>query len=105
MWNIAIRKIFELPPQTHCRFLPHISLCNHVSHLLKCRFVNFMGANISSKNDYVSFVAKLCLKDASTFSGRNMLKNISEYGVNYTVLIQLDHMKRVLNNRYVVRAR
>ncbi len=99
-WNIAIRRIFKLSPQTHCRFLPHISLCNHVSHMLKCRFIKFMVGNICAKNAYVNYVANLCFKDASTCSGRNVLKIISEYDVNFNVLTQPHHIKHVLNQKY-----
>ncbi len=35
-WNVAIRKLYGLPVQTHCRYLMHISQRNHVDHVHKC---------------------------------------------------------------------
>ncbi len=35
--NVAIRKVFNVPFLTHCRFLSHVSQLNHVTHMLKSR--------------------------------------------------------------------
>ncbi len=47
--KVAIRKVYNVPFQTHCRFLRHVSQLNHVTQMLKSRFIMFMVANLVGK--------------------------------------------------------
>ncbi len=62
-WNVTIRKVYNVPFQTHCRFLQHVSQLNHVTHMLKSRFITFMVANLVGKNKHLAYVANLCFKN------------------------------------------
>ncbi len=39
-WNIAVRRLYDLPRTAHTRFLTHIAGVPHVNLNLKCRFAN-----------------------------------------------------------------
>ena len=91
-WNVAIRKIYGLPFQTHCRFLTHICQQSHVNHIIKCRFMNFMLGNYMSENDFISFIAKVCFKNVSTNSGGTVSKIMCEYNVDF---INLDNPQTI----------
>ncbi len=81
--NVAIRKVFNVPFLKHCRFLLHVSQLNHVTQMLKSRFITFMVANLVAKNKCVAYVAHLCFINAMSISGRNISEIISEYKLEY----------------------
>ncbi len=85
-WNVAIRKLYGLPVQTHCRYLIHISQQNHVDHVLKCRIIKFMVGNRRSKNLFFSHIAKVCFKNVSSISGCTFSMILNEYGVDFIKL-------------------
>ncbi len=85
-WNVTIRKLYGVPVQTHCRYLMHICQQNHVDHVLKCRFIKFMVINLSSKNLFISYIAKVCFKNVSITSGCTFSKKLNEYGVDFIKL-------------------
>jgi len=103
-WNIAIRRIYGLHPHTHCRFLSHVCQQNHVSHALKCRFVKFMHNNISGQNDHVSYVGKVCYKNASTESGGMLHRIMDEYEIDFMYLNNLQTITSQMNIRYDVKS-
>ncbi len=90
-WNVAIRKVYNVPFQTYCRFLQHVSQLNHVNHMIKSRFITFMVANLVGKNKYVAYVANLCFRNAISSSGKNINKIMSEYKLD-SRLLQLPHV-------------
>ncbi len=89
IWNVAIRKVYNVPFRTHCRFL-HVSQLNHVTQMLKSRFIKFIVANHVGKNKHVAYVANICFRNAMSSSGRNINKIMSEYKLDYR-LLQLPH--------------
>jgi hypothetical protein len=54
-WNIALRKLYGLPYQSHTRFLDSICQVRHVSFMLKIRFVTFIQTLLQSTNTIVHF--------------------------------------------------
>ncbi len=85
-WNVDIRKVYNVPFQTHCRFLQDVSQLNHLTHMLKRRFIKFMVANLVGKNKHVAYVANLCFRNTMSSSGRNINKIMSEYKLDYRLL-------------------
>ncbi len=77
-WNVAIRKVYNVPFQTHCRILQHVSQLNHVTHMLKSRLIKFMVANLVGTNKHVAYVGNLCFRNAMSSAGRNINKIMSE---------------------------
>ncbi len=46
IWNIAVRRLYELPRTAHTRLLTHIAGVPHVNRNLNCRFANlFIQSN------------------------------------------------------------
>ncbi len=96
-WNVAMRKVFNVPFLTHCRFLPHVLPLNHLTQMLKSRFIMFMVANLVVENKCVVYVASLCFRNAMFISGRNISEIISEYKLDYG-LLQLPHVFNIKAN-------
>ncbi len=62
---------------------------------MKCRFINFITGNCFSKNDYVSYLANLCFKNVSSFSGGTVSRIMTEYNVDFNML---DHPKNIIHH-------
>ncbi len=99
-WNVAIRKLYCLPVQTHCRYLMHISQQNHLDHVLKCRFIKFMVGNLRSINLFISHIAKVCFKNVNTTSGCTISKILNDYGFDFIKLDTPDGIKDDMAQQY-----
>ena len=52
-WNIAIRKLYSLPYQTHTRYLDLISKTRHLNVVLKYRFISFVKSLTTTVNPLI----------------------------------------------------
>ncbi len=99
-WNVGVRRIYNLPAHTHCRYLPHICKSHHVSHMLKCRFIKFMESNVKSSNDHVNFLARMCIGNSLSCTGRNVCEIISEYGLDHNLQRNMHVLKYNMDTQY-----
>jgi hypothetical protein len=74
-WNIALRKLFDLPYNTHTRFLDEICRARHISITLKLRFLSFIQSLLKSTNSIVQNLICSCIFNHTSPSGL-MLSNI-----------------------------
>ena len=81
-WNIAVRRLYDLPRTAHTRFLSHIAGIPHVNSNLKCRFVKFLHNAFNSHNVKVSYIAKLCMSNTLSITGNNVSNILCEYNIN-----------------------
>ncbi len=56
-WNIAVRRLYDLPRTAHTRFLSHIAGVPHVNLNLKCRFAKILYKAINSQIEIITFLA------------------------------------------------
>ena len=88
-WRNALRRIWNLPPNTHCDLLPLISSQTPIDIQLKCRFLKFYKTCVQSDNDLVSFLAK-----KMTYTYRStMSKNLRE--IMYDLNLDVDEIMTV----------
>ncbi len=80
-WNIAVRRLYDLPWTVHNRFLIHIAGVPHVNLNLKCRFAKFVYKAINSQNERITFLAKLCMYNTMLIIGSNV-SNMCEDNIN-----------------------
>ncbi len=99
-WNVAIRRIFNLPLQTHCRIVYKLCPFKHVEHSLKCRFIKFMSCNLQSRNDIIRYIANMCFNDKSSQSGRMYFKILNEY--NVPMFEMADSILHQMNSHYEI---
>jgi hypothetical protein len=59
-WNRCVRRMFNLPYQTHCRYLPHIVGTSNANDQIYGRFTKMLVNMENSDNQRVSFLAKSC---------------------------------------------
>ena len=74
-WNVAIRRIFNLPRESHCYLIEGVSDYPHVRTLLTRRFLSFIQSIRSSKKEALREVLRVVEYDTNSVTGRN-LRNI-----------------------------
>ena len=80
-WNIAIRRIFNLPYRTHRRFLGIISGLRNVTICLKLRFINFINKMLDSKNSLIRNLLNYTLCSNLSLTGLNLNRILSEFDI------------------------
>ena len=80
-WRKAFRKVWNIPPRTHSRYLYHIARTLPPHVILKQRFVNFFYACLNSVNPLLRFVALNSICSRSII-GRNLIHIFNECGFN-----------------------
>ena len=83
-WRKAIRRIWELPFDTHCNLLPIISEQKPIEIALTNRYIKFLKSLLESKNCIVSYMARLQSQNCQSIFGQNarhimLNNNISWY--------------------------
>jgi hypothetical protein len=53
-WRKVMRRVWGVPPRTHCNLIPHIAECTPPEVFLYQRFIGFFASGINSENDVVS---------------------------------------------------
>ena len=72
-WRMAIRRLWNLPFNTHCDLLPLLTSQSPIDIQLKCRFVKFYKSLVNSNNTLIKY-----LSNANTFSCYStMSKNLN----------------------------
>ncbi len=86
-WNIAVRRLYDLPMTAHIRFLTHIAGVPHVNLNLKCRFAKFVYKAINSQNKTIAFLTKLCMYNTLSITGSNISNMLCEFNINMSDII------------------
>ena len=71
-WRKAIRRIWELPYNTHCKLLPLITEQKPVEISLTSRFIKFLKSVLESDNCIVSYMARLQSQNCRSVFGQNV---------------------------------
>ena len=72
-WRMALRRIWNLPFNTHCDLLPLLTSLSPIDIKLKCRFVKFYRSLVNSNNTLIKY-----LSNVNTFSCYStMSKNLN----------------------------
>ena len=71
-WNVSIRKMFNLPWNTHCYLIEPVSNEPHVRTIFEKRFVNFISSVRSSQKGILKAFLKVVEYDTLSVTGRNL---------------------------------
>ena len=74
-WNVAMRRTFNLPRNTHCYLIEDVSEELHVRKVLTRRFLSFIISVRTSKKKALREMLRVVEYDTRTVTGRN-LRNI-----------------------------
>ena len=71
-WNRCVRRVFHLPSTTHRRFLPQLLESPMALRQIYARFLKLLTKMMESKNERVSFIARLNINDSCSVIGSNV---------------------------------
>ena len=80
-WRKALRRIWKVPPRTHCRLLPHIAECLPIDTIIFQRFYSFFLSGFMSDNETVKFVFRMALHNHSRI-GNNIKLVLYKVGLS-----------------------
>ena len=103
-WNIAIRKIFDLPARAHTNLLPQIIDRPLISFQIANRFLKMFGAMLISTNVRVKFLASYACDNNQCILRKNLNWIAQLFDVNIYDIIS-GCFKFVLNNSMDWRAK
>ncbi len=98
--HAILRIILEFPNTTHGRFVDQLSGLNHIYHILKGRFINFMQSLSNSNNNKLLHLYHICHKNKQSPSCLNIARIACEYNVK-SCDIQQCNMLTQMNKIYV----
>ena len=102
-WRKAVRRIWNLPYNTHCGLLPLVSEQCPIEISLNCRFVKNLKTLLNSDNSTVSYIARVQSQNCRSIFGQNIrhiivTNDLSWYEMDkYTT----NAIKKHLNNKYM----
>ena len=71
-WNRSVRRIFNLPPMTHTRYLPHVLKSPGVLDQIYGRFIRMCQSMEKSDNSKVNNLFKVCMSTSRSIIRRNL---------------------------------
>ena len=71
-WNVSVRRMYNLPWQTHCYLVEPLSQQPHVRKLMASRFLNFVQSIRSSKKVAIRNLLKSIEFDTRSVTGQNL---------------------------------
>jgi hypothetical protein len=71
-WNVSVRRMFNLPWQTHCYLVEPVSQQPHVRKLMARRFLNFVQSIRRSKKIAIRNLLKSIEFDTRSVTGQNL---------------------------------
>ena len=71
-WNISVRRMFDIPIDTHCYLVGPISEADHVQTLMARRFLNFVNMIRKSKKVALKSLLKVVESDTRSVTGHNL---------------------------------
>ena len=81
-WNTTVKIVFELPFQTHKRFVESLTDVPHVQSILQGRYIGFVENLSNSKKPEMKLLFNLCVHNQQTNTGQNLKFLMDSYSVN-----------------------
>ena len=80
-WNVSVRRMFNLPWQTHCYLVEPVSQQPHVKTLMASRFLNFVQSIRRSKKIAIRNLLKSIEFDTRSVTGQNLRRLLLQSNV------------------------
>ena len=113
-WRMALRRVWNLPYNTHCDILPLLSKQIPIEIQLKCRFIRFYKSLLASENNLVRYLAECKSFSNNSTMCRNVNQilydlnidnlNLQMYSVNYIKELYCKKWLSSVNENYIIQA-
>lgn len=71
-WNTTVKMVFDLPFETHKRFVESLTPVPHLQSTLHGRYVGFLNNLKESKKPEIKLLFNICANDKSSNTGQNI---------------------------------
>ena len=97
-WRKCVRRIWNIPPTTHCNFLEHLYEGSNLELQVLCRFVSLYFNVCNSDNNIVSMCSKLAhiSQTPTAVNRRKVLCLINNNGDIFTNGVSVTNIKNIL---------
>ena len=102
-WRMALRRIWNLPYNTHCDFLPLISSQVPIDIQLKCRFLKFYRSLLESDNNLIRYMCKFMTFSYNSVMSNNLNQILYDLDIDIVELdtFSLYKIKKMYYNKWV----
>ena len=100
---MALRRIWNLPNNTHCDILPLISAQVPIELQLKCRFLKFYRSLIESDNDLIRYMSRLMTFSSNSIMSNNLNRILFNLNVDIfeLELLSLNKIKKLYYDKWL----
>ena len=100
---MALRRIWNLPYNTHCDLLPLISSQVPIDIQLKCRFLKFYRSLLESDNMLIKYMAKFMTFTSNSVMSNNLNQILYDLDIDIVELdtFSLYKIKKMYYNKWV----
>ena len=95
---MALKRIWNLPYNTHCDILPLIASQTPIDIQLKCRFLKFYRSLLESENNLVKYLSRFKTFSSHSTMGKNLNQVLYDLNVDIFELEMLSLQK--IKNMY-----
>ena len=102
-WRMALRRIWNLPSNTHCDLLPLLTSQCPIDIQLKCRFLKFYKSLRNSKNTLVKYLSNLSTFSCYSTMSKNLNMILQEQNLDISELldISIGHIKTLYYQKWL----
>ena len=103
-WRMALRRIWNLPYNTHCDLLPLISSQAPIEIQLKCRFLKFYRSLLVSDNSLIRYMSRLMTFSSNSIMGSNLNRILCDLNLDmYQLqLLSLNKIKKFYYDKWIM---
>ena len=98
-WNTTVKIVFNLPYQTHTRFIESLTPVPHLQSVLHGRTIGFLENIKNSKKPEISLLFKYCENNNQSNTGQNIRYLLNTYSLDS--FSELSSEKNSIKNRRV----
>ena len=101
-WRNALRRIWNVPSNTHCDIMPLLASQSPIDMQLKCRFLKFYRSLINSDNPLIRYLSNIMTFTNRSTMSRNFNKILYDLNVDTYELAQLslENVKALYYNKW-----
>ena len=97
-WRMALKRIWNLPVNTHCDIVPLVSSQLPIEIQLKCRFLKFYKSLLQSDNELIRYLSQIRTFSSNSTMSKNLNQILYELNLDIFELEMLSPNK--LKNMY-----